>query len=749
MGIKDKFSIFVYIAVALVLMAGSLILIPSLLERDNFKTHKIEKTNAIAENFNKLIENRLTALRALAINKPVVYKILKGEMEMDSGQSRCLLGTSRLITEADIVYVLDTLGTVVGCSVDDSNMTLIGNNYKFREYFVKAMEGIDVIYPALGVTTLKKGLYLSRPIIDDITGKPIGVVVIKIGLEQFEEIMTDFDGYISLVSPEGIIFACNNKDWVFKTLSQLEPAMIDSLLKSRQYGDEKLEKLPFFIDTEHPLIDGKEYHASKVASRINGWQMISCFESKNSYPLTAIQKKILFWAFLLEALLLTFAVLLLFNIMKKKEIETKLREERENLDRKVKERTKELSDTNEKLIESLDHFETIFNTSPDITTLTNMQTGRLVNVNEHFTSILGFKKEEVTNRPVIDLWKNPEHRKEFAKQLKENGACYNYESEFTCKDGRIINGIVSAKVLELNRVPHIIAITKDVTSLKENEKERDRLKIELEHSQRLQSIGTLAAGIAHEINSPLQFTNDNIDFITNSYNDIINLVNTYKSLMMACHTDYDKDNARNTIFELEKKINLEFLTNEMPDALSQTKDGIARIRKIVNAMKQYSHMHNEEKKPANINETVENAEIITRNEWKSHADVENNFAQDLPFITCYEPELNQVFMNLIVNAAHTTKDAVDKKLIEKGRIEVSTSLIDNKMRITIKDNGLGIPKEIKDRVYDPFFTTKDVGKGTGQGLAMAYRVVVEKHGGKIWFETEQNKGTTFFVEVPV
>jgi len=121
----------------------------------------------------------------------------------------------------------------------------------------------------------------------------------------------------------------------------------------------------------------------------------------------------------------------------------------------------------------------------------------------------------------------------------------------------------------------------------------------------------------------------------------------------------------------------------------------------------------------------------------------------LPFITCYEPELNQVFMNLIVNAAHTTKDAVDKKLIEKGRIEVSTSLIDNKMRITIKDNGLGIPKEIKDRVYDPFFTTKDVGKGTGQGLAMAYRVVVEKHGGKIWFETEQNKGTTFFVEVPV
>ena len=282
-----------------------------------------------------------------------------------------------------------------------------------------------------------------------------------------------------------------------------------------------------------------------------------------------------------------------------------------------------------------------------------------------------------------------------------------------------------------------------------DEKEKDRLRLELQHSQKMQSIGTLAAGIAHEINSPLQFTNDNIDFITKSFEEIMRLVNTYKNLMMTCHTDEDKENAKTLIFELEKKINLSFLASEMPDALSQTKDGISRIRKIVNAMKQYSHFNNEEKKPADINQSLENAEIITRNEWKYHAEIENNFSTDLPFVNCYEAELNQVFMNLLVNAGHTIKDAIDQKIITQGKIKVKTDYKNNRILVSISDNGLGIPKEYQDRVYDYFFTTKEVGKGTGQGLAIAHKTVVEKHGGKIWFETELNKGTTFFVEVPV
>ncbi|MDD3044252.1 MAG: HAMP domain-containing sensor histidine kinase, partial [Candidatus Delongbacteria bacterium] len=218
---------------------------------------------------------------------------------------------------------------------------------------------------------------------------------------------------------------------------------------------------------------------------------------------------------------------------------------------------------------------------------------------------------------------------------------------------------------------------------------------------------------------------------------------------MSCHNDQDKANAKNTISGLEKKINLDFLTKEMPEALSQTKDGLARIRKIVNAMKQYSNMNLEEKKAADLNKTLENAEIITRNEWKYHAELVNEFDPELPFCECYEPELNQVFMNLIVNAAHATKDAVDQKLVEKGIITVKTSHKDGRIIITIADNGTGIPEKIRERVYDPFFTTKEVGKGTGQGLAIAHKAVVDRHGGKIWFETEQNKGTTFYIEVPV
>lgn len=404
---------------------------------------------------------------------------------------------------------------------------------------------------------------------------------------------------------------------------------------------------------------------------------------------------------------------------------------------------------NEKIKETLNQFELIFNTSPDAATITNMLNGLIINVNDHFEIVTGYTKKEALGTTVIDLWKEPEKRKEFVRMLTESGSIENFEAEFMHKTGRIIQGLVSAKILKLGSVPHIIAITRDITKLKEDEKERERLKIELSQSQKLQSIGTLAAGIAHEINSPLQFTNDNIDFIANSYQDIINLVKTYKSLMMSCHTDQDKDNAKSTISGLEKKINLDFLLKEMPDALSQTKDGISRIRKIVNAMKQYSNLNLEEKKAADINKTVENAEIITRNEWKYHAEIINEFDQELPFCECFEPELNQVFMNLIVNAAHASKDSVDQKIVEKGIITIRTSHKEGRILISITDNGTGIPEKIRSRVYDPFFTTKEVGKGTGQGLAIAHKTIVEKHGGKLWFETEINKGTTFYIEVPV
>lgn len=403
---------------------------------------------------------------------------------------------------------------------------------------------------------------------------------------------------------------------------------------------------------------------------------------------------------------------------------------------------------NERMKETYERFEIIFNTSPDAASITNLTNGEIMEVNENFERITGYRKKEIIGTTVLKLWKDKEERDKFTEILRDKGLCENFEADFVHKNGNIITGLVSAKLLRLGSIPHIISITRDITKLKEDEKEKERLKIELSHSQKLQSVGTLAAGIAHEINSPLQFTNDNVDFIANSYKDIIKLVGTYKELMMSCHTDQDKDNAKSTISGLEKKINLDFLQKEMPDALSQTKDGIARIRKIVNAMKQYSNLNLEEKKAADINKTIENAEIITRNEWKYHAELVNEFDPELPFAECYEAELNQVFMNLIVNAAHATKDAVDLKLTEKGVIRIATSYTDNRILITIGDNGTGIPEKIKEKIYDPFFTTKEVGKGTGQGLAIAHKIICEKHGGKIWFETEENKGTTFHIEIP-
>lgn len=746
---NNKIRIGSFVISGLIILLFSVLYIPYQLRHDNLHTENTEILRDISNEFGEFINDRITALNAISINKPVVEQILTGEMENDSPQSRCLLGTSRLIAQASIVYIMDMNGTVVACSVYEDNKTLVGNNYAFRPYFTGAMKGETVIYPAVGVTTYERGIYLGKPVYKDGSEEIIGVAVIKLGLEEFDDLIKDFKGYAALISPDNVIFASNNKDWLFKTIGQTDNEELERINKSKQYGDKKLTKLDVDLNGKEHLFNGENYGVEKTTTIIPGWELLALFEHSELPPLSPVQSYLLLIGLLIELILIIAAIILFVNITKRKEVENVLKDERRALEATVNERTKELSGLNEKLSQSLKQFEIIFDTSPDITVLTELENGKIVRVNEPFINTLGYSSEEVLGTSAVYLWKNPEDRMVFASRLKKKGVCHNFESVFVKKDGSILLGMVSGKVLDLNGIPHIIAITKDITYLKESEKEKERLKIELEHSKKMESIGTLAAGIAHEINSPLQFTNDNLDFIANSYEDIIRLVNTYKNLMMSCKTDEDKSSAKNTIADIERKINLEFLTKEMPDALSQTKDGLARIRKIINAMKQYTHLNNEEKKPSNVNETLENAQIITRNEWKYFAEIENRLDPDLPIINAFEAELNQVFMNLIVNAAHTINDAIDQKIIEKGKIIVKTEQKDENIIISISDNGLGIPEELKERIYDPFFTTKEVGKGTGQGLAIAHSIISDKHKGRIWFETELNKGTTFFIELPI
>lgn len=312
----------------------------------------------------------------------------------------------------------------------------------------------------------------------------------------------------------------------------------------------------------------------------------------------------------------------------------------------------------------------------------------------------------------------------------------------TSENERIFKIIVSPIAGETGEITAAVGLFEDIT---------DKLVMEreLNQAQKLESIGQLAAGIAHEINTPVQYVGDNIHFLGNGFRDLEEIFKQYELLL---HAVKNGQPVADVIPELEAAIDLAdlpFLFGEIPKTIEQSIDGINRVGAIVRAMKEFSHPGSEEKIQVDINHTLENTLMVSRNEWKYVAEVEADFTPDLPLLSCLAGEINQVFLNLIVNAAHAIGEVTDGGKHGKGLIKLSTRIRDPWIEIRIADTGGGIPESVRHRIFDPFFTTKKIGKGTGQGLTIARNVVVNKHQGKLYFETEAGKGTTFVVQLPV
>jgi PAS domain S-box-containing protein len=273
--------------------------------------------------------------------------------------------------------------------------------------------------------------------------------------------------------------------------------------------------------------------------------------------------------------------------------------------------------------------------------------------------------------------------------------------------------------------------------------ERKQLVTQLAQAQRLESMGELAAGIAHEINTPTQYIGDNVRFLEDAFQGIEMVCKEYRSL------DFEQITPE-TIAKLravEEEADIDYTLKEIPSAIAQSLDGVERVSKIVKAMKEFSHPGSQEKVPLDLKHAIESTLTVARNEWKYVAEVETNFDPALPPVPCLPGEFNQMILNLVINAAHAIKDVVGNGG-QKGRITVTTKLDGVWAEIRIKDTGTGIPENVRNKVFNPFFTTKEVGKGSGQGLAIARSVVVDKHGGNITFETCSGEGTTFIVRLP-
>jgi signal transduction histidine kinase len=279
--------------------------------------------------------------------------------------------------------------------------------------------------------------------------------------------------------------------------------------------------------------------------------------------------------------------------------------------------------------------------------------------------------------------------------------------------------------------------------------EYKQIERELAQAHRLEAVGQLAAGIAHEINTPTQFVGDNTRFLKDAFNDINGMFDKLHQLLQAAKNGPATPELLANIETCLLDANFQYLYKEIPLAIDQTLDGVQRVSKIVQSMKEYSHPGAGKKQAIDLNRAIENTLTIARNEWKYVAELQLDLALDLPPVMCLPEDLNQVFLNLIVNAAQAIEAKLGDNPLGKGVLTVRTRRDGDKVIIQIQDTGTGVPSDIHDRIYDPFFTTKKVGRGTGQGLAISRSIVVDRHGGEISFETEMGQGTTFTVCIPI
>ncbi len=384
----------------------------------------------------------------------------------------------------------------------------------------------------------------------------------------------------------------------------------------------------------------------------------------------------------------------------------------------------------------------IVESSDDSIIGTNLD-AEIVSWNGAAERLFGYAPEEVLGQHISLLFhpNDAPDQKALVATFRRQERIERFEAVRVGKGGRAIDVAVILSPVwgESSELQGVSAIYRDITDRKRAEREREAMEIQLRHAQKLESIGQLAAGIAHEINTPVQYIGDNVRFVKEAFADLQDVIIWNRNSSRANH-------AAEMPGEPKRAVDIEYLVEEIPKALDQTLDGVTRVATLVAAMKEFSHPGTKEMTSIDLNNAISSTTTVARNEWKYVADLETDFDATLPLVTCLPGDVNQVILNLVVNAAHAIADKV--KDGGRGSILIQTRNRDPWAEIRIRDTGGGIPEGIRDRIFEPFFTTKQVGRGTGQGLAIARAVVVEKHGGTIRFESFEGEGTTFIIRLP-
>jgi signal transduction histidine kinase len=399
----------------------------------------------------------------------------------------------------------------------------------------------------------------------------------------------------------------------------------------------------------------------------------------------------------------------------------------------VEERTRELE-------RSREQYRLIAETTRAIPFELNLTEGRFTYIGPQAESVLGIPERR---------WKEPGYLDALLPRSRESGVrrqldeCASGSFETLCAvvtaDDRVVElrWTVSCEVVNNTRLLRGLMI--DVT-------EARRLVREMAQGQKLESVGRIAAGVAHEINTSVQFISDSVRFVRHALRDVPHALADYRALTAGVLSGKDVIDAAKKAADTDEAADVDYFLKNAPDALDRAIEGIGRVGSIVRSMTEFAHPDARSKADVDLNRAIKTTLNMARNEYKTVAELVTEFG-DIPTVHCHAGDINQVVLNLLLNAAHAISDAVDGTST-KGRITVRTREIGDFVEISISDTGDGIPEDVRGRIFEPFVTTKEVGRGTGQGLALSRGIVVEKLKGSLHFETETGNGTTFFIRLP-
>ncbi len=373
--------------------------------------------------------------------------------------------------------------------------------------------------------------------------------------------------------------------------------------------------------------------------------------------------------------------------------------------------------------------------------------GVVESINPAALEIFKYKSEEILGQNVSLLVPPPdellrdEYPENFLRTALSHAVEFRREFDGRRKDGTLVPVYMVVTEFALSRGRQYVAMFHDLSH-------RRQLERKLLQAQKMESIGQLAAGIADQINTPMQFVSDNIEYLSDCSTWLFKLVETYERNLNPAGPERSWHERCEEINEIVRSGNFCRVRQQIPAAIGESKEGIQRVIQIVRAMKEFSHPGGADMRSVDLNETIRSTATISRNRWKYVADLELVLDPDLPSVDCLPAEINQVLLNLIVNAGDAIADRIGTNSDERGRIKVRSQAEPGHVVIQVEDNGCGIPDKIRSRIFDPFFTTKEVGKGTGQGLAISYNVIVNMHHGALEVESTPGVGTCFTVTLP-